>query len=87
MAKILDMDKKYQIILIILVLCFLIIVFGTISASILSKFKLGEEDVAYVNKFMKEAATALFLLNLTNKVSAYYKYVLERLNRIEINEE
>ena len=48
MAKILDMDKKYQIILIILVLCFLIIVFGTISASILSKFKLGEEDVAYV---------------------------------------
>ena len=46
-----------------------------------------EKDVAYVNKFMMEDDTALFFQNLTNKVSAYYKYVLERLNKIEINEE
>lgn len=49
MARILDMDKKYQIILIILLLCFAIVVVGAVGASFLSENNDGEEDIAYVN--------------------------------------
>ena len=49
MARILDMDKKYQIILIILLLCFAIVVVGTVGASFLSENNSDGEDIAYVN--------------------------------------
>ena len=48
MAKILDMDKKYQIILIVLLLCFVLVVGGAVFTSVfLGKQNTSNEDVAY----------------------------------------
>lgn len=50
MAKILDMDKKYQIILLVLLLCFAFVVIFAIGASWLSgQDYTNLEDIAYVN--------------------------------------
>ena len=49
MAKILDMDKKYQIILIILLVCFILVVGGAVGTSLfLDNKEDNNEDVAYV---------------------------------------
>ena len=48
MAKILDMDKKYQIILIVLLLCFVLVVGGAVFTSVfLGNQASSNEDVAY----------------------------------------
>ena len=48
MAKILDMDKKYQIILIVLLLCFVLVVGGAVFTSVfLGKQNTSNENVAY----------------------------------------
>lgn len=49
MARILDMDKKYQIILIILLVCFILVVGGAVGTSLfLDNKEDNNEDVAYV---------------------------------------
>ena len=48
MAKILDMDRKYQIILIVLLFSFFLVIVGTVSASILSHTIKDDDNVAYV---------------------------------------
>ena len=50
MARILDMDKKYQIILVVLLLCFALVVLCAVGASWLSGQNYTNlEDIAYVN--------------------------------------
>ena len=48
MAKILDMDRKYQIILIVLLFSFFLVIVGTVSASLLSHTLKNDDNVAYV---------------------------------------